>query len=82
MCVCVCVCVCVCETTWPNDATIHVEPPWDGGRKFFRFFFFQWSKSLLFFINFINLLEYGKGEFTINYFPQCRAFTRVLITES
>ena len=43
MCVHVCmyVCVCVCsnifsKTTGPIEAKVHVEPPWDKGRKFIQ----------------------------------------------
>ena len=78
------VCMCVCsnifsETTGPIEAKLHVEPPWDRGRKFIQMVQVICCSSLL------SASVGGGGDFsrdfTINLSPQCRAFSRALKTE-
>ena len=75
-------CVCVfsiifSETTGPTVVKFHVEPPWDRGRKFIQ------MVQIIFVLHYCQPpgAEAFSRDFTINLFPQCRAFSRALKTE-
>ena len=67
------------DKTGPTEAKLHVEPPWDRGRKFIQMVQVICCSSLL-------STSVGAGafsrDFIIHLSPQYRAFSRALKTEN